>query len=120
MFFHAMEKTGQLFPHCGKKFSTLWKTSLPRVRRPQACHAMGVDVDAEDFFPVLTGCFAKITREFSDDGALRTTRAGLVSASGRPQHASAEKARVGFRAVKTGKKSSFCRLRHTPHAQPNP
>jgi hypothetical protein len=113
MVFHAMEKTGQIFPHRGKKFSTLWKTSLPLVRRPQ-------DVDAEDFFPVLTGCFAKITREFSDDGALRTTRAGLVSASGRPQHASAEKARVGFRAVKTGKKSSFCRLRHTPHAQPNP
>ncbi|HOO20450.1 MAG TPA: hypothetical protein PLJ99_03315 [Kiritimatiellia bacterium] len=40
-------------------FSTPWKhffhTVENRVRCPQACHAMGVDVDAEDFFWILAG-----------------------------------------------------------------
>ena len=27
-FFHTMEKSPGFFPHCGKKFSTLWKTTL--------------------------------------------------------------------------------------------
>ncbi len=52
------------------------------------------------------GCCAKITGGLSDDGAGRTTRAGLVSASGRAPCASAEKMPVGFCAAKTLKKSS--------------
>jgi hypothetical protein len=90
------------------------------VRCPQACHAMGVDVDAFSAvrpatagwmqrisFGFWRGFHAKITGRFSDDGALRTTRAGLVSASGRPQRAGAEKMPVGFRAAKIRKKSSL-------------
>ncbi|OQC22703.1 MAG: hypothetical protein BWX68_03049 [Verrucomicrobia bacterium ADurb.Bin063] len=53
------------------------------------------------------GCRAKITGRFSDDGAWRTTRAGLMSASGRAQCASAEKMSVGFCAAKIHKKSSY-------------
>ena len=52
------------------------------------------------------GFHAKITGGFSDDGALRTTRAGLVSASGRLRRVSAEKTPVGFGAAKILKKSS--------------
>ena len=96
---------------------------VSHVRCPQ-------DVDAEDFFRVLAGshdqlsavrrtcmqrisfgfgrgCSAETTGRFSDDGALRTTRAGLVSASGRPRRASAEKMPVAFRAAQIQKKSSL-------------
>ena len=83
------------------------------ARRPQ-------DVDAEDFFWILAGLFAKITGRFSDDAALRTTRAGLVSASGRPRSGSAEKMPVGFRAAKIQKKSSslLFHLLTPPHPAP--
>jgi len=94
-------------------FSTPWKhffhTVENRVCRPQ-------DVDAEDFFWILAGLFAKITGGFSDDAALRTTRAGLVSASGRPRSGSAEKMPVGFRAAKIQKKSPL----FSPHRHPVP
>jgi hypothetical protein len=76
------------------------------VCRPQ-------DVEAEDFFGNLAGFHAKTTGRFSDDGAVRTTRARLVSASGRPRRASAEKMPVGFRAVQIPKKSSSLPLQ--PH-----
>ena len=81
-------------------------TGILPVCRPQ-------DVDAEDFFENLAGFHAKITGRFSDDGAVRTTRARLVSASGRPRRASAEKMPVGFRAAKIPKKSSCHPLK--PH-----
>ena len=58
-------------------------------------------------FGFWRGFCAKITGGFSDDGALRATRARLVSASGRLRRASAEKMPVGFRAAKIRKKSSF-------------
>jgi ABC-type glycerol-3-phosphate transport system substrate-binding protein len=45
-FFHTVENFPAFFPHCGKKFSTPWK-HRPPVRRPQACHAIGVDVEAK-------------------------------------------------------------------------
>ncbi len=64
--------------------------SFPPVRRPQ-------DVDAGPFFRILAGAPAKTTCGFSEDAALRATRAGLVSASGRPRSGRAEKRRVGFR-----------------------
>ena len=66
------------------------------------------------------GVFAEIRREFSDDGALRTTRAGLVSARGRPRRASTEKARLGFRAVQIQKKSSLPNPLLTPRSHPHP
>ncbi len=34
-FFHTMEKSFAVFPRYGKKFSTLWKTSLVEPRRPR-------------------------------------------------------------------------------------
>jgi 3-deoxy-7-phosphoheptulonate synthase len=60
------------------------------------------------------GCFAEITGRFSDGDAPRTTRAGLVSASGRPRSVHAEKMPVGFRAVQIQKKSSLANPQH-PH-----
>jgi len=75
-FFHSVEKRG---------FAVRGST----VRRPQ-------DVDAGDFVRNWTGSSAKISSGFSDDAALRMTRAGLVSASGRPQSGSAEKTRLVF------------------------
>jgi hypothetical protein len=121
VFFHPMENFFGIFPRYGKKFSTPWKTS-PSVCRPQ-------DVAPEDFFRALAGshgrlsavrrtwhqrisfgfgrgCFAEITGRFSDGGASQTTRAGLVSASGRPRSVHAEKMPVGFRAAQIQKKSS--------------
>ena len=92
-----MWKIRENFFHCVEK----------RARRPQ-------DVDAEDFFWILAGLSAKITGRFSDDAALRTTRAGLVSASGRPRSGSAEKMPVGFRAAKIRKKSSLGNLHPHP------
>lgn len=86
-----------------RDFSTLWKTLVFRIS-PARCPQ---DVDAEDLFWILAGLFAKITGRFSDDAALRPTRAGLVSASGRPRSGSAEKMPVGFRAAKIQKKSSL-------------
>jgi hypothetical protein len=32
-FFHTMEKCFAVFPHCGKLFSTPWKTALIQVGR---------------------------------------------------------------------------------------
>ena len=83
------------------------------VCRPQ-------DVDAEDFFGNLAGFHAKITGRFSDDGAVRTTRARLLSASGRPRRASAEKMPVGFRAAQIQKKSSraYFSLTHQLQSMP--
>ena len=72
--------------------------SLPPARRPQ-------DVATGLFLRGLAETHAKTGRGFSDDGASRTTRAGLQSASGRPRRASAEKTRPGFRAAKPLKKS---------------
>ena len=64
------------------------------------------------------GFHAKITGGFSDDGALRTTRAGLVSASGRSRRASAEKRPVGFGAAKILKKSSRLNQRRAGNREP--
>ena len=64
------------------------------------------------------GCCAEITGRFSDGGASRTTRAELVSASGRPRSVHAEKMPVGFRAAQIRKKSSLASLRHTHYPQP--
>ncbi len=66
------------------------------------------------------GCCAKITGRFSDDGALRTTRVGLVSTSGRAQCASAEKMSVGFCAAKIHKKTSSQLSPHLPHPRTTP
>jgi hypothetical protein len=63
------------------------------VRRPQ-------DVVVGNSIQIWTGLIAKISCEFSDDAALRATRAGLVSASGRPRSGSAEKARLVFAPAK--------------------
>ena len=96
----------------GRGCSAPYDYVLSRVRRPQ-------DVDAEDFFRVLAGSHAKIRRDFSDDDALRTTRTGLVSVRCRPQRARAEKARLGFRAAKTRKKSSLPSPQPTRHPHPS-
>ncbi len=66
------------------------------------------------------GCCAEITGRYSDGGASRTTRAGLVSASGRPRSAHAEKMPVGFRAAQIQKKSSLASPLPTHHPQPTP
>lgn len=123
-FFHAMENFSPDFPRYGKLFSfgfgrgccaptsVLFPASgfvVSHARCPQ-------DVDAEDFFRVLAGFHAKIRSEFSDDGASRTTRTGLVSVRCRSQSARAEKARIGFRAAKTRKKSSLSSPFPTPHS----
>ncbi len=63
------------------------------------------------------GSHAKISGGFSDDDAVRTTRAGLVSASGRTRRASAEKTPVGFGADKIHKKSSTQNARHAQHTR---
>ena len=117
--FHTMESgSGRTagFPRHGKfqpDFSTLWKTFFHTVENPHPARYSAVypavrcpqDVVAKDFFRGLAGSIAKITVGFSDDGALRTTRARLVSASGRPRRDSAEKTPVGFRTAKPWKKS---------------
>jgi len=116
-FFHSAEKS---FPQRGKipqSFSTPWKirrkffhsmekspAASSRIRDPWARRPQ--DVAVEDFFRIWAGFHAITTGGFSDDGALRTTRARLASASGRPRRASAEKMPVGFRAAQIRKKSS--------------
>ena len=64
------------------------------------------------------GCFAEITGRFSGGDASRTTRAGLVSASGRPRSIHAEKMPVGFRAAQILRKSSLANPSPHNHAQP--
>ena len=98
--FYVLRKNPKKFLRSvGKPRAAIPGIGILPVCRPQ-------DVDAEDFFGNLAGFHAKITGRFSDDGAVRTTRARLVSASGRPRRASAEKMPVGFRAVQILKKSS--------------
>ena len=85
------------------------------ARRPQ-------DGPAGLFLGRLAEIHAKTERGLSDDGASRTTRAGLLSASGRPRCASAEMPRPGFRAANPPKKSPPPRLRlpHSPPSLPPP
>ena len=109
-FFHSVEKS---FPQCGKNFHCVEKSRAASKRIRVPLNRCPQDVAVEDFFWILAGFHAKITGGFFDDGAVRTTRAGLVSASGRPRRASAEKMPVGFRAAKIQKKSSS--LPRQPH-----
>ena len=97
IFFHAMEKS---FPHCGKlpHLTAVRRTWMQRIS-----------------FGFGRGCCAEITGRFSDGGASRTTRAGLVSARDRPRSVHAEKMPVGFRAAQIQKKSSLPSLRPTCH-----
>ncbi len=113
---------GENVPQCGKILIPRWR-DFPRCgilshNSPRPARTAG-GVTNPLLFAVRStcmwriscgfwrGCRAKITDRFSDDGALRTTRAGLVSASGRARRASAEKMPVGFGAAKFCKKSSI-------------
>ena len=88
------------------------KTQPPPQGSPARCPQ---DVEAGDFFRISAGFIAKTTGGFSDDAALRTTRAGLVSASGRPRSGSAEKTPVVFAPLKSGRNPLFIPPLHPPH-----